>query len=249
MSLVKQSFAAGNRGQAFVETLLFLPMLFLALTAVIFFARFGVLSERAESAVRYGDLVSFRGGNAYSVSAIGYLLNQAVFGNSQSQLLGLCLAPATGTVTPNPTQSGVQGDILAALSQTQIVNPNATAAPSPQAFFRPDGVVQPNCGPGSVDLNGDMPNGNSAYTYPAGNLPLSVDTFSITAEVGLSENFMGTPFAATCTLSSGSACSSTTANMAFINVAAPTTLIACVPGINIVLTIMNPAATTKPACN
>jgi hypothetical protein len=246
---MKRSFIRDDGGQAFVETMLFLPMLFLALTAVIFFARMGVLSERAESAVRYGDLVSFRGGDAYSVAAIGYLLNQTVFGNSQSQLLGLCLAPSSGTTTPNPTQSGVQGDILAALSQTQVVNPNATSAPSPQAFFRPDGVVQANCAPGSVDLNGDIPNGNSSYTYPTGNLPLSVDSFSITAEVGLSENFMGTPFAATCTLASGSPCSKTTANMAFVNVAAPTTLIACVPGINIVLTIMNPAATTKPACN
>jgi hypothetical protein len=241
-----RSFIRDERGQAFVETLLFLPMLFLALVAVVFFARLGVLSERAESAVRYGDLVSFRGGQAYSVAAIGYLLNQAVYGNSSSQLAGLCLAPATGTATPNPTQTGVASDIRAALYQTQVVSASASAAPSPQSFFRPDGVVQPNCGPGSVNLNGTQPTGNASFTYPAGNLPVSVDTFSITAEVGLNQILTSGPFAQTCTLSSGAACSSTTANMAFVNVAAPTTLIACVPGLSVVLTIMNPAAANNP---
>ncbi len=227
--------------------MLFLPMLFLALTAVIFFARLGVLSERAESAVRYGDLVSFRGGQAYSVAAIGYLVNQAVYGNSQSQLLGLCLAPATGTATPNPTQTGVAADINAALTQTQVVSTSASAPPSPQAFFRPDAIVQPNCGPGSINLNGTQPTGNASFTYPAGNLPVNVDSFSITAEVGLSHMFGTSPFgSASCSLASGVACSSTTANMAFVNVAAPTTLIACVPGLSIVLTIMNPAAASNP---
>ncbi len=242
-------FARDDRGAAFVETMLFLPMLFLGLTAVIFFSRLGVLSERAESAVRYGDLISFRGGQAYSVAALGYLVNQAVYGNSQSQLLGLCLAPATGVATPDPTQTGVNADIRAALSQTQVVNAYASAAPSPQAFFRPDGIVQSNCGAGTININGTAPTGNATSVYGAGNMPLSVDTFSITAEVGINQILGNSPFGATCSLASGAPCSSTTANMAFINVAAPTSLVTCVPGLSIVLTIMNPAATTTPTCN
>ena len=245
---MKRSLLRDDAGQAFVETALFLPLLVLALTGVILFARLGVLSERTETAVRYGDLVSFRNGEAYTTAAVGYLLNQAVFHNSSTQLLDLCLAPATGSATPDPN-SGVNSDIRAALYQQQVVVASATAAPSPAKFFHADGISQPSCTAGSIDLNG---NGQAAQStpgqYPVGDLPVSVDGFSITASVGM-DSFLRPVFSGNgCTLASGSACTSTTGSMAFINVAAPTTLIACVQGLSAVLQIMNPTA-VPPSCS
>lgn len=237
-----RAFLRNDDGQAFVETLLFFPVMVVALLAIIFFTRLGVLSERSESAVRYGDLVSFRNGGAYTTSAIGYLLNEAVYGTTSTQLLDLCLAPQTGA-TPNATSTGINGDIRAALYQQQVVSTTATAAPAPQKFFQADAISQPNCSPGTINLNGATGN------YGAGNLPLDVDTFSITASVGMNTLIAPIFSGAKCTLPSGNSCTSTTANMAFINVAAPTTLISCVQQLQIVLSIMNPLAAGKtPAC-
>jgi hypothetical protein len=246
---MRRSLLRNDEGQAFVETAIFMPFMLLALLAIIFFTRLGVLSERSESAVRYGDLVSFRNGGAYTTSAIGYLLNEAVYGNSSSQLLDLCLAPMPGS-TPNANPTGVNGAVRAALYQTQVASATATAAPSPQAFFRPDAISQPNCSPGSINLNGQSASAQTSGMYGAGNLPVNVDTFSITASVAVN-NLISPIFAGggTCTLSSGAMCTTTTANMAFVNVAAPTTLLTCVQGLSVVLSIMNPLAAGKtPAC-
>jgi hypothetical protein len=243
-----RSFLRDDDGQAFVETAIFVPVMLIALLAIIFFTRLGVLSERGESAVRYGDLISFRNGGAYSTSAIGYLLNQAVYGNTSSQLLDLCLAPSAGT-TPNPSPTGVNGDIRAALYQQQVVSSTATAAPAPQALFQADAISQPNCSPGSINLNGQGASANATGYYGAGDLPVNVDTFSITATVGVNKLISPIFASAACTLPSGTSCTSTTSNMAFINVAAPTTLITCVQGLSVVLSIMNPLAAGKtPAC-
>jgi hypothetical protein len=238
-----RAFIRNDDGQAFVETLLFFPMMVVALLAIIFFTRLGVLSERSESAVRYGDLVSFRNGGAYTTSAIGYLLNEAVYGTTSSQLLDLCLAPQSGA-TPNATSTGVNGDIRAALYQQQVVSTTATAAPAPQAFFQADAISQPNCSPGTINLNG-----STSSNYGVSSLPVDVDTFSITASVGMNSLIAPIFSGAACTLPSGNTCTSTTANMAFINVAAPTTLITCVSQLQVVLSIMNPLAAGKtPTC-
>ena len=49
----------GARGQALIETIVFLPVTMLVLFGIIYFGRLGVLSERAQSAVRYGTLVTY----------------------------------------------------------------------------------------------------------------------------------------------------------------------------------------------
>ena len=77
---------------------------------------------------------------------------------------------------------------------------------------------------------------------------MSVDGFSITASVGVS-NLAAPIFAGNgCSISSGQTCSSTTASMAFVNVAAPTELLSCVAQLNIVLQIMSNSNSTKSTC-
>ncbi|HWT04691.1 MAG TPA: hypothetical protein VN224_02955, partial [Xanthomonadales bacterium] len=52
------------------ETVLFLPVALIVMLAVLYFARFGVLEERAQGAVRYGAVVSYESTSKYSVTDI-----------------------------------------------------------------------------------------------------------------------------------------------------------------------------------
>jgi Flp pilus assembly protein TadG len=59
-----------QRGQALVETAVFLPVALVVMFAILYFARFGVLEERAQSAVRYAALMSYEGSSNYSAADI-----------------------------------------------------------------------------------------------------------------------------------------------------------------------------------
>lgn len=59
-----------ERGQALVETAIFMPVALLVLFAILYVARFGVLQERAQSAVRQGALISFESPATYSAAGI-----------------------------------------------------------------------------------------------------------------------------------------------------------------------------------
>jgi Flp pilus assembly protein TadG len=59
-----------QRGQALVETMVFLPIALVMLFALLYFARFGVLEERAQSAVRHAALLSYEVPAQYSASDI-----------------------------------------------------------------------------------------------------------------------------------------------------------------------------------
>lgn len=59
-----------QRGQALVETAIFLPVALMVVFAILHFARFGVLEERAQSAVRYGATVSYEGASPIAAAQI-----------------------------------------------------------------------------------------------------------------------------------------------------------------------------------
>jgi len=59
-----------ERGQAMIETAFFLPVMLIAMVAIIYFSRFGILQERAPIAARYASLVSNAGTNNASVFSI-----------------------------------------------------------------------------------------------------------------------------------------------------------------------------------
>ena len=105
------------RGQALVETVIFLPVALIALFGIIFFSRYGVLAERAQSAVRYGALVSYGKAPVYSAADI---------------YAGI----AAGGATRSPAcPANVQPDTVKALSEQNL----AGATPAP--FWRPDSAV------------------------------------------------------------------------------------------------------------
>jgi hypothetical protein len=118
-----------HRGQALVETVIFLPVALLALFGIIFFARYGVLSERAQSAVRYGTLIAYGKAPAYSAADI-------------------YAAIATGGATfPSACAASVTTDTVKAISEQNA------AGPTPAPFWRPD-TASATCTQATVSFAG-----------------------------------------------------------------------------------------------
>lgn len=67
-------FVMRSRGQALVETAIALPVVLLALFGIVYVARFGVVDERTQLALRYGGIASFNS-NASIYSAANIYAN------------------------------------------------------------------------------------------------------------------------------------------------------------------------------
>jgi hypothetical protein len=248
-----------QRGQTLVEWVTFMPLLLALIFSLIFFSRLGVLSERSQSAVRYGDMVSWRNGEAYTVATVESVIDEVLNINS-NELGPLCLQPTGTFTTAAPVATvqplatgvlGVAGDVLpaytpapqsssianrvaadtqAALVQAQVVG-TASPVASAMPYWRPDTIGTSQCNPASIALQ--------SGSYGVGNLPVSVQSVSISSSLNVPKY-----------LSMFMLNGETSANMGFLNVATPNLLIACVPGLNIVLTILQPATAGKagPPC-
>jgi hypothetical protein len=246
-----------QRGQTLVEWAVFMPCLIACMFALIFFSRLGVLSERSQSAVRYGETVSFKNGQPYTVATVESVIDEILHTN-QSELGPLCLEPtgnptssatlsplAVSVVTvastslpaytPSPQNTSVANrvaaDTQAALVQAQVVSGAATSVPSAKPYWRPDTIVGSACNPASIALQ--------TGAYGVGNLPVSVQTVSVASELNIPSYLA--PY-----ITNGE----TSAKMGFLNVATPNVLLACVPGLSIALTILQPQTAGKagPAC-
>jgi hypothetical protein len=264
--MLTRSRLHAQRGQTLVEWAVFMPILIAAAFALIFFSRLGVLGERSQSAVRYGEMVSFRNGNPYTVSTVNAVIDEILHSNS-SELGPLCLEPSGGstatsaptvppialggpvalvttsttvtggtTTTPAPQNTSVANrvaaDTQAALVQAQVVaSSSASPFPSAKPFWRPDNMLSSNCNPASVALQ--------QGSFGVGNMPVSVQSVSVSSSLNI-------PSYLAPMLSNGE----TSAQMGFLNIATPNTLLACVPGLSIALSILNPATAGQrgPAC-
>jgi Flp pilus assembly protein TadG len=68
----------GSRGQTIIEFVVAMPILLLALFAIVYFSQYGVVSERAELALRYGGIAAFNSGtNEYGAANIYYNISGA----------------------------------------------------------------------------------------------------------------------------------------------------------------------------
>ena len=91
-----------ERGQTLVELVVAMPLVLLVLFAIMFISRFGVLSERAELAVRYGGTVLYNtSGTQYSAANI--------YANTSGSLPA-CPTPPVGILSgaspfPGPTSA------------------------------------------------------------------------------------------------------------------------------------------------
>jgi hypothetical protein len=171
-----------RRGQAIVETAIFLPLTLLTLWAVIWVAQYGVLSERVQSAVRYSGLVSNQL-NPYVEYSFYVLYNSLGAVSSNSPIpQSTCNAPTTDALTnsgsyPGPTTApfwlatpsapvvacaspnsqvaaftGLNQTALA-LSNTPIVQAQAVVPPYLSAAMQFGKVIQQPNMPANASLN------------------------------------------------------------------------------------------------
>jgi hypothetical protein len=125
-----------QRGQALIETAVFLPIALVLMFAVLYFARFGILEERAQSAVRYGATVSYEGSATYGAAQI----YSTIAANAAPS--GLCpAAVVTDTVS---TLNGSRSGSLA------------------QGFWKTDSVPAATC---SITTAGFTAASTDAYRY------------------------------------------------------------------------------------
>jgi hypothetical protein len=95
-----------QRGQALLETVIFLPLTLLTLWAVIWVAQYGVMSERVQSAVRYSGLVSNQI-NPYVEYSLYVLYNSLGPMSSNAPIpASTCNAPTTDALTNSNTYPG-----------------------------------------------------------------------------------------------------------------------------------------------
>ena len=249
----------GQRGQTLPESVVFIPLLVVLMFSLLFMGRLGVLSERAQTAVRYGDTVSFKNGTAYSVATVESVIDELLHVNA-NELGPLCLEPGvqpSPTMTVPPTAAPpfappigasaapvptplatttsianrVAADTQAALLQQQAIPSAMPGVPTAKPYWRPDGIAVPGCNPASIGL--------ASGTYGLGNMPASVQTVKIAATLNVPGYIK--PF-----ITNGA----TSAEMGFVNLATPNVLLGCVPGLDVALTILAPATAGKsgPSC-
>lgn len=119
-----------ERGQALIETAIFLPVALLVMFGMLYFGRSGVLAERIQAAARYGSLIAYDSSSAYSAADI-------------------YAAIASGGIAPKTCPSGVVPSTIAAVSE-QV--PGATASPSP--YWQPDLPATATCAQSTVSFGG-----------------------------------------------------------------------------------------------
>jgi hypothetical protein len=118
-----------NRGQAYVETVIFLPIFLLILFGVIWVVQSSVVEERLQFAVRYSGLIS-NTTSPYSAWSLYALYEDTLYPGS-TQATRTCYAPQSGVLS------------------------NASPFPGPTSppFFQPAAVPAATCNPTSLTDN------------------------------------------------------------------------------------------------
>jgi hypothetical protein len=113
-----------NRGQAYIETAIFLPLFLLILFGIIWIVQSSVMNERLQFAVRYSGLIS-NTASPYSAWSLYSLYEDTLYPGS-TQATRTCYTPAPGVLV------------------------NASPFPGPQSapFWQPSSVGTPACKPG-----------------------------------------------------------------------------------------------------
>ena len=236
MSRLIARFHRDQRGQALIESAIFMPVLILALFGLFFFSRLGVLGERAQLAARYGGNVAYQKGQLYTISTLQDLIAGALQPSS-SQLAVFC-------VNPNgPSTNTVQAAAADALTENQgnptSSNPNAAiAGPSAQTFWKP--TTTPGGGGSCTASSVALSQGASSPVVPLSMTGVTVDG-TVAVPSYLSFLYGGT----------GTAAFSAQWNV--VNLGLPTTLIACnLPLLDVLEIAVAPASPitgkTPPGC-
>ncbi len=117
-----------ERAQALVESALFVPLFCIALFAVLWFSKFGVMQERAQFAMRYGTQVSNT--QSYQVEQMYYALAN---GAAATPMPYSSAAPCSSAVTTDSTNAINRRQPLPAGAPTAqpywtVPNPNVSCS-------------------------------------------------------------------------------------------------------------------------
>ncbi len=171
--------AHAQRGQALIESVVFLPLFLLVLFGIIWIVQISVINERAQISVRYSGLISNES-NPYTDYSIYAVYNNV--GALQQPIPTTCATP----------------------SSDAFMNSNANNAfPGPQSapFWAPDGASSTgSCAAGTAPLKGGAMITPLLLTHTAASVaatkvvPLYIQnaTGPLTA-LGANQNFINTP--------------------------------------------------------
>jgi hypothetical protein len=175
---LKRKRLHSQRGQATVETAVFLPAFLLVLFGVIWTVQSSVLSERAQIAVRFSGLVSDEA-NPYKQYSLGALYD------------GLPDVAGAETYTcVAPTPDALQND------------PSNGYFPGPKSppFFQPSGTTSGTCTPGATHLSGGTMSSPMLFVHTQSNITTGVTVpgylqslLGTTQHLTASQNFFDGP--------------------------------------------------------
>jgi hypothetical protein len=170
-----------QRGQALMETALFLPLFLLILFGMMWAAQFSVVNERAQTAVRYSGLISNESSPFDGFSLYAIYNNVGSYSQAASTA---CATPPPDAFTNDPTNGAFPGPLAAPFWQPLSGTTTATCTP---------GRVPITDGSLTVPMllvNTDSTTSTTKQT--ATNLPSAISGLQQTT-LTASQNFVNTP--------------------------------------------------------
>jgi hypothetical protein len=139
-----------RRGQTLLETALFLPMLLLAMFAIIYFSQYGVLQERSAAGARFASLIS----NAADTSGFSLQELYHELHRESSNQIDPLFPPDSLSCAATAASDGAN-----ALTQAQTM-PDGSTGPTAPPYFQPDPAPtqQTGCAGQSISLTSNAAN-------------------------------------------------------------------------------------------
>ncbi len=167
-----------QRGQATVETAVFLPAFLLILFGVIWTVQSSVMSERAQIAVRFSGLVSNEA-NPYTKYSLGALYDGLP--DVAGAETYACVAPTPDALENNPSNGYFPG-------------------PQSPPFFQPSGTTTGTCTPGTAHLSGGTMSSPLLFVHTQSNITTGVavpsylqSVLGATQNITAAQNFFDGP--------------------------------------------------------
>lgn len=160
-----------RRGQATLETAVFLPVFLIVLFGVIWAVQSSVLSERAQIAVRFSGIISDEA-NPYRQYSLGALYDGLP--NQAAAEVYACATPGPDALENDPADGTFPGPISV-------------------PFFQPSGTVNGACTPGAAHLSGGNLTSPILFVHTQSTVSTSVAVPSfIQSTLGSNQNLSAT---------------------------------------------------------
>jgi hypothetical protein len=163
-----------RRGQAYVETVIFLPVFLIVLFGIIWIVQTSVVNERLQFAVRYSGLIS-NAASPYSSWSL-YSLYENTEYPGQTQATRTCYAPASGV----------------------LANASPFPGPTSASFWQPTNIGTPSCNQQIVGMD-NLSGGPGVFNNIVSNIsasstiPSYIKSIGATPVLQAQQKFFGAP--------------------------------------------------------